>query len=196
MLAAIATLACSTFATLGALSRVRAVAHATAYDPVRLTKAIAAGGSTESLGQLAELQSADDADQTWEGELLRALVGARTEEEARAGANEVLLDVEARLTWGAHIPAACARISLFGALLAGVLLLMRDVRLTAEVLDVIALGGAGAMISMVAGAEAQKMAKRMRKAVDALVDAVMKARGFEQEPAGPVPSGSAQREQD
>jgi hypothetical protein len=179
VLASLWTFGCAAVASVGALSRLRAVARATAYDLPELTRALPRGGSSERLARLVQAQGTDDADGTWEGELLRAVSGAGSHEAARAAANEVLLDVEAKLAWGAHFPAAFARISLFGALLAGVLLVSREARLTPEVLDVIALGAAGAMVSIMAGVEATKMARSRRKSVDKFVDRLMVAGGWQ-----------------
>ncbi|MBI5531469.1 MAG: hypothetical protein HY898_02060 [Deltaproteobacteria bacterium] len=178
MLAVVAALTCSSFAVIAALSRLRAVGRAVSYDPEMLAKALPKGVAPEFVRRLASVQAKDDADVPWEGELLRAVSEARTQEEARAGANEILLDVESRFSWGTHVPAASARIALFGALLAGVLLLARDARLTNEIVDVVALGAGGAMISLMAGTEATKNARARRKAVDVLVDRVLAARGL------------------
>jgi len=172
----LAALTCCTLASLGALSRLRAVGRANSYDPGLITKQLASQGAREFVRRLTVAQAEDDADRPWEGELFRVIDKAGNQEEARAGANEILLDVESRFSWGAHVPAACARIALFGALLAAVLLLGRDARLTSEIVDVVALGGSGAMISLMAGSEAQKAAKAKRKAVDLLVDRLLAAR--------------------
>lgn len=134
-------------------------------------------GGEQSVSRLAEAAEAAGP-QGWESEMLRGIADAPTEEHARAALNEALLDADDALGWGARIPATCARVALTGALLAGVLILAREARLTLEVVDVVALGGAGAIVAGAIGAEASRLAREKRRAIDGLTDRLMAARGY------------------
>lgn len=136
------------------------------------------GQDPELIARLARVPANPGGEMPWELELMGAVAAARSHEEARACANEVLIDADARLGWGAHVPVGCARIALFGAMFAAVLLLMREPRLTLQVLDVVAIGASGALISMFLGKEASRRARERRKQVDTLVDRLMRLRGY------------------
>ncbi len=176
MIAVAATLTCSTLASLGALARLRAVCRATTLDPTALAGFVRAAGHA-GLQSLARDEHWGEAE-GWEAELIRGVAEAPSEEHARAALNEALFEADTRLDWGARIPATCARVALSGALLAGVLLLAREARLTMEVVDVVALGAAGAIIASTIGAEAGRVARLKRASIDGLADRVLAVRGY------------------
>jgi len=176
VLAVLAALACSVTASLVALTRLRAVSSAAVYDSAALSRFVRTGGD-QAVARLAEAAEAEGLP-GWEAEMFKGIAEAPNEEHARAALNEALLDADDALAWGARIPATCARVALTGALLAGVLILAREARLTLEVVDVVALGGAGAIVSGAIGAEASRIAREKRRAIDGLSDRLMAARGF------------------
>lgn len=172
MLPVLASALLSGLAVAGALSRLHAIACVTSCDLAALARTLACAHAVVVRDRSVE-GVVDDSTLPWEDAVIRSVMGASSQEEAAAAVNEVLLDLDARLRWGAHIPATCARISLFGALLAGVLLIARDARLTVAVIDIVAFGGGGAVISLMAGSEALRMAKAKRKAVDEFMNRLL-----------------------
>jgi hypothetical protein len=155
-------------AVAGALARLRSLGRAVRVDPSLLARAIS---RCEDRTELEALVGAlGEAGARWEPELVRGVLEARTDDEARAAANEVLLDVGASLSWATSAPAVGVRVALLGTVLAVALLIARDASVSLELLDVVALGGGGAMVALSAAAQARRLARELRKAVDELAD--------------------------
>lgn len=81
------------------------------------------------------------------------------------------------LDWGARIPVGAARGSLAGALCAMFAAMAHEGPTTSVVLAALAWGGAGTIASVAAGREANRLAKRLREGIDALVDRALVAAG-------------------
>lgn len=167
-------LLCSFSATLWALWHLRLTATALRFQPKGLCKLI----STRDPSALLRLERAlrTDAD-AWEAGLVRDVVRARTPDEARAEVNAGLLEVDGRLVADTRFYAACARISVFGCLIAAALLFMLGQGLTTTVLDVFATGAAGVLATLTAAKEAQRMVRRKREELDEWVEALVDSRG-------------------
>jgi hypothetical protein len=112
----------------------------------------------------------------WEAVLVRDVVRARTYESARAEVNAGLLEVDGRLAADTRLYAACARISVFGCLIATALLFMSGQGLTTAVLDVFAMGAAGVLATLTAAKEAQRLVRRKREELDEWVEALVASR--------------------
>lgn len=112
----------------------------------------------------------------WEAVLVRDVVRARSYDSARAEVNAGLLEVDGRLAANTRIYAACARISVFGCLIAAAFLFMSGQGLTTAVLDVFAIGAAGVLATLTAAKEAQRMVRRKREELDGWVEALVESR--------------------
>ncbi len=176
MLALAASLSCAAFASVGALLRLRAVCLATHYDLEPLGKLV---GTIEDRASMASTLPCYEAGQNgWEADLVRTVCEARTSHEAMMMANEVLLDLDSTLGWGAHLPGICARIAVFGALIGVALVLSSGAAMSTELVDVIAVGGAGMLVATSCGAQSRKVADLQRRKIDRFVDALFRSCGF------------------
>jgi hypothetical protein len=106
-----------------------------------------------------------------EAELL--LMGAIVEPNAskrRFLINEALLDIEADLLWGEGIPRAAVRIALLVTAFGTVWSFLIHRTITLHVLDVMVVGGAGWMLIVAMGRQAERIARKKKIGIDKLVD--------------------------
>lgn len=148
--------------------RLRAVSLALALDPAQLEQVLAPLQDANR----SELLRARGAE--CEADLFDAIVASRSADEAQAVTNEVLWDLDAKLSWGTMLPSVCARISMFGALMAMALLLADDAKFSTELIDVVAFGGGGTLIAMTVGRESTRIATRSRVLVDQAVERLLR----------------------
>ena len=168
-----------------------------AYVLVALGVAVAVLGAWLSASQLVRVRSAvssdaesgarrlarlPDADRpaaleraaqpgTWEADLARALANATDEAPRIAAVNEAVAELGLRLDERAGWPSAAVRLSAFGTmLLAVVAVIAQRVDL---VLPLVGIGGAGVLVCAELARRSRAEAVRRKKAVDALVGAVL-----------------------
>ena len=162
---------CTIFATSWAVRELRLAATALNLQPALLRR-----GWKGHAGELAFLERAMRAEaDAWETHFVRALVRARSLEEARAEANAVLMEVDGRLSANTRTYAACARISVFGCLIGAAWLFMAGQGLTTAVVDVFAIGAAGVLSTLAAGKEAKRLVRRKREELDGWVEDLIRA---------------------
>jgi hypothetical protein len=153
------------------MSRLWAVSHVPSLDPGKLEQALGDGAACERRVTFLKAKGA-----AYEAELCEAIFCAANAEHAQALVNEVLWELEGRLSWGAMLPSVCARISLFGAMFAMALLLASEAKFSTELVDVAALGGSGTLVAMSVGREASRVAARTRSVVDQSVERLLRKR--------------------
>ena len=153
------------------MAHLRAVLRASRHDP-ELFRAALRGGVT--VGELADACKA--AEDSLEGELIGSISAASSPTWARRAANEALLDLDARLPRETPVRGTCVRVSVLGTVLGVALLVAHGQAGTVGLIDVLAAGGAAAIVSWTAGSEAQVFVERRRKQIDALVEALLEAR--------------------
>ncbi len=162
---------CSIFATSWAVRELQLASTALNLQPALLRR-----GLKGPAGGVARLERAMRAEaDAWETHLVRALVRARSFEEARAEANAALLEVDGRLSANTRTYAACARIAVFGCLIGAAWLFMAGQGLTTAVVDVFAMGAAGVLSTLAAGREAQRLVRRKREELDGWVEDLIRA---------------------
>lgn len=166
-------MACSVFACLWSLRQLRLAGTALHFQPSILTRALAGAGPADAERFVRAFHTDKDA---WEALLVDQIVHARSEDHAQAEVNAALLEVDGHLVAATRVYAACARIAVFGCLIGAAFLFMVGQGLTMAVVDVFAIGAAGVLVSLAAGKEAQRMAKRKRAEVDDWVDSLVRAR--------------------
>jgi len=166
-----ATAACGALAAGWSLAHLRSVACATRYDPAVLRSALRQGASPSSLREALELDPL-----AIESELLCAVHDATTPASSRAAVNEVLLDLDACLPRDTPVRATCVRLTALGTILGIALLVAQGRAGSIALVDVLAVGGAAALISWSSGDEVCKFIERRRKEFDGLVDALMAAK--------------------
>lgn len=137
--------------------------------------------------------SARTAPDAWEKRLVEELAAVETGDYDRALAhrNEAMLDVDAGLTPNTRLYAVCARICVFGCLLATALLFMSGKMLTVTVIDVFAIATAGVLITLVAAKQTRRFVTHERERIDAWMEAMMASKW----PAHARPHGPSERVQ-
>ena len=173
MAAVCIAIVCSGFASAWALRQLRLVGTALHFQPMPLVRALGPGAGPADARRFERAMGTER--DTWESELVRQIVRARSSEQAQAEANAALVDVDGRLMPAMKVYAACARIAVFGCLIGAALLFMNGEGLSVSVVDVFAIGAAGVLISLAAGKQAQQLVRRKRKEVDEWVDALVRS---------------------
>gem|GEM_PF-657775 len=171
MWALIATATSCLVASAWSVMHLRTVHAAVRYDPSRLRRALREG---IPVAQLAGLWQEDS--DCAEGALVEAVARAADVEEARHAANEALLDLDARLPRETQVRVTCLRVTVLGTVLGVALLVASRQAGTVALLDVLALGGASAMVAWTADSEVQRLVERRRQELDGLVDDLMASR--------------------
>ncbi len=156
------------------LERLRRVHRAVTFDLASLARALGRSGDVERLRQARELM-VEQQGETWESELVRAALDARSPAERTALVNEQLGEVESSLAWGSRIPVAAARLSALGPMSVLFFALAEGSMQMADVLALVAWGGAGVVGALAVGREADQSAGEMRKGIDAWVTRVLDA---------------------
>jgi hypothetical protein len=154
--------------------RLRRVHLAVTFDLATLARALGRTGDIERLRQTRELM-VEQQGETWESELVRAALDARSPAERTALINEQLGDVESALAWGSRIPVAAARLSALGPMTVLFFALTQGGLQIDDVVPIDAWGGAGVMGALALGREADHSAGEMRKGIDAWVTRVLDA---------------------
>jgi hypothetical protein len=156
------------------LERLRRVHRVATFDLGSLARALGRSGDIERLRRARELMVEQEGE-TWESELVRAALDARSPAERTALVNEQLGDVESALVWGSRIPVAAARLSALGPMSVLFFGLAEGSMQMIDILPVIAWGGAGVLGALAVGREADQGAGEMRKGIDAWVVRVLDA---------------------
>ena len=154
--------------------RLRRVHRAVTFDLGSLANALGRSGDVERLRRSCELMI-EQAGETWESELVRAALDARSPKERTALVNEQLGDVESALTWGARIPIAAARLSALGPMSVLFFSIAGGTIQASDVVALIAWGGAGVIAALSVGRQADRSAGEMRKGIDVWVTRVLDA---------------------
>jgi hypothetical protein len=156
------------------LERLRRVHQVATFDLASLARSLGRSGDIERLRQTRELMVEQEGE-TWESELLRAALDARSPAERTALVNEQLGDVESALAWGRRIPVDAARLSALGPMsILFFALAQGNIQMT-DVIPLIAWGGAGVIGALAVGREADRRAGDLRKGIDAWVTRVLDA---------------------
>ncbi len=156
------------------LERLRRVHRAVTFDLASLARALGRSGDVERVRQARELM-VEQQGETWESELVRAALDARSPAERTALVNEQLGEVESSLAWGSRIPVAAARLSALGPMSVLFFALAEGSMQMADVVALVAWGGAGVVGALAVGREADQSAGEMRKGIDAWVTRVLDA---------------------
>jgi hypothetical protein len=156
------------------LERLRRVHRAVTFDLTSLARALGRSGDIERLRQTRDLMVELEGE-TWESELVRAALDARSLAERTALVNEQLGDVESELTWGSRIPVAAARLSALGPMTILFFALGEGGMQMVDIFPLVAWGGAGVIGALAVGREADRSAGEMRKGIDAWVTRVLDA---------------------
>jgi len=154
--------------------RLRRVHRATSFDLTALTQALGLRGGVPRLDRMRELMLGEIGT-TWESELVRVVIEARSPSERTALVNEQLGDVASILGWGSRIPAASARLSALGPLSVLFFLLARGDVALGDIVPILAWGGAGVVGALAVGREADRVAAEVRKGIDTWVVRVLDA---------------------
>jgi hypothetical protein len=154
--------------------RLRRVHGAVTFDLASLARALGRTGDIDRLRRTRELM-VEQAGETWESELVRVALEAKSPAERTALVNEQLGDVESALAWGSRIPLAAARLSALGPMSVLFFALAKGSIGMADVVTLIAWGGAGVIGALFVGREADHSAGEMRKGIDAWVTRVLEA---------------------
>jgi hypothetical protein len=156
------------------LVRLRRVHGAVTFDLATLARALGRTGDIDRLRLTRELMIEQEGE-TWESELVRAALEARSPAERTALVNEQLGDVESALAWGSRIPVAAARLSALGPMSILFFALAEGSMQMADVVPLVAWAGAGVIGALFVGREADHSATETRKGVDAWVTRVLDA---------------------
>jgi hypothetical protein len=160
-------------AVAAGLARLGHVQRALAFDPRELARAL---GHRPSAARLSELARAvADAGPSWEADVLGDIVAARSSAERRAAVNLHLLDLEHALGWGSRIPAAAARIGLFGPLFIAFLSLARGVHAVSAILSLLCWALVGLSGPLWAGRLAGRLAEDRKAGTDVLIQRALEA---------------------
>ena len=154
--------------------RLRRVHRSVTFDLAALARALGRTGDMERLRQTRELMVEQEGE-TWESELVRAALEARSPAERTALVNEQLGDVESALAWGIRIPVAAARLSALGPMAILFFALAKGGMQMGDVMPLVAWGGAGVIGALAVGRQADQSAGAMRKGIDAWVTRVLDA---------------------
>jgi hypothetical protein len=154
--------------------RLRRVHRAVTFDLGALANALGRTGDGERLRRARELMIEQEGE-TWESELVRAALDAHSPAERTALVNEQLSEVETALAWGSRIPVAAARLSALGPMSVLFFSIARGAITIADVVPVIAWGGAGVVAALALGREADRSAGELRKGIDVWVTRVLDA---------------------
>lgn len=154
--------------------RLRRVHRAVTFDLGALARALGRTGDIERLRQARELMVEQEGE-TWESELVRAALDARSPAERTALVNEQLGDVESALAWGSRIPVAAARLSALGPMAILFFALAKGGMQMGDVMPIVAWGGAGVVGALAVGRQADHSAGEMRKGIDVWVTRVLDA---------------------
>jgi len=166
MLVAIACVAAS-------FERLRRVHRALGFDLDSLSRALGRNASPARLREMRDLLLAEG--ESWESDLVSAALGACTSAERTALLNERLGDVQADLRWGSRIPVVAARLSGMAALCVLFFAVAGGGVALADIVPVVAWGGAGVVGALATGREADRVAAEIRQSIDAWVPRVLDA---------------------
>jgi len=167
---AIAAASCAVAASALRLYRVRTALH---VSPAELARTLGRNADADRLGRMAAEVRASGA--VWEADLLDDILAATSGAARVALANEHLDDLAARLDWGRGIPIAAARLSIAAPLCAVFFALAREKVAWSAILLPLACSGVGAVASLWAGHQAEKIAAGLREGVDLLVARALRA---------------------
>jgi len=156
------------------LLRLRRVHGAVTFDLASLARALGRTGDIDRLRRARDFMVEQEGE-TWESELVRAALDARSPAERTALVNEQLGDVESALAWGSRIPVAAARLSALGPMSILFFALAQGSMQMADIVPLVAWGGAGVIGALVVGREADHSAAETRKGIDAWVTRVLDA---------------------
>jgi hypothetical protein len=156
------------------IERLRRVHRAVTFDLGSLARALGRTGDIERLRQTRELMI-EQQGETWESELVRAALEAHSPAERTALVNEQLAEIESALAWGSRIPVAAARLSALGPMSVLFFALANGSMQMLDVLPLVAWGGAGVVVALAVGREADQTAGEMRSGIDAWVTRVLDA---------------------
>jgi hypothetical protein len=156
------------------LERLRRVHRVVTFDLAALARALGRSGDIERLRETRDVMI-EQQGETWESELVRAVLDARCPEERTALVNEQLGDVESALAWGNRIPVAAARLSALGPMSVLFFALAEGNAQMIDVLPLLAWGGAGVIAALAVGREVDHSARELRKGIDAWVTRVLDA---------------------
>jgi hypothetical protein len=166
------------FFAVGAMAisfeRLRRVHRVVTFDLGALAGALGRTGDAERLRRACELM-VEEAGDTWESEIVRAALDAKSPSARTALVNEQLGDVESALGWGSRIPIAAARLSAMGTMSVLFFSLAGGNMPMGDVMPLIAWGGAGVLGALAIGREADRAAGEMRRGIDAWVSRVLDA---------------------
>jgi hypothetical protein len=159
------------------VERLRRVHRARAFDFGALSGALGRGAGAERLLEMKEALVAEGA--TWEGELVREALEAKSPAERTALVNETLGDVASDLGWGSRIPVVAARLSAMGALCVLFFALAMGTGEAAlgltDIVAIIGWGGAGVVAALATGREADRVAAEIRQGADTWILRVLDA---------------------
>jgi hypothetical protein len=126
---------------------------------------------------LAEGRSAalSGSGESWESDLAGAALAAGSSAERTALLNEHLGDVEANLRWGSRIPVVAARLSAMASLCVLFFAVAGGGAALADIVPVVAWGGAGVVGALATGREADRVAAETRRSIDTWVTRVLDA---------------------
>jgi hypothetical protein len=156
------------------IERLRRVHRAATFDLGALAGALGRTGDIALLQKSYALMVEQEGE-TWESELVRAVLDAASPAERTALVNEQLGDVESALAWGHRIPMAAARLSALGPMSVLFFALAEGNMQIGEIVPLIAWGGVGVVGALTVGREADRSAGEMRKGIDAWVSRVLDA---------------------
>jgi hypothetical protein len=156
------------------LERLRRVHRAVTFDLDALAGALGRTGDAERLRLACELM-VEEVGETWESEIVRAALDAKSPSARTALVNEQLGDVASALAWGNRIPIAAARLSAMGTMCVLFFSLAGGNMPMGDVMPLIAWGGAGVLGALSIGREADRCAGEMRRGIDAWVTRVLDA---------------------
>src|SRR5258706_1251456 len=155
------------------LVRLQRVRGAVSFDLPALTRALGRSADAVRLAELREDMQQEG--NTWECELVGVALETHHPDQRAALVNEVLGDVGSAILWGNRIPLVAARLSALGPLSLLFFALATQSASLADIVPVIAWGGAGVVGALTVGREADRVAAELREGVDAWVTRVLDA---------------------
>jgi hypothetical protein len=166
--------------------RLYRVRTALRVSPVALARSLGRAGGRDRLRRTALEKRAEGA--IWEADLLDDVLSAPSEAAREAIANEHLGDLAARLEWGSHIPRTAARLSIAVPLCAVFVGLATQTIAWPSALPAVVCAGVGAVASMWAGREAERVSAGLREGVDMLVERSLRAAASDAPEASNLPA--------